>query len=52
MSEFLAMESRTAPARRRRLTSGDGEVRTPEQLEKPLVELGEAMVGAAEARRF
>jgi excinuclease ABC subunit B len=53
ISEFLAMESRTAPARRRRVRSGDGdEPMTPEQLEKVIVELEEEMLAAAEDLRF
>jgi excinuclease ABC subunit B len=53
ISEFLAMESRTAPARRRRVRSGsDGEAMTAEQLEKVLVELEEEMIAAAEDLRF
>ena len=51
ISEFLAMESRNAPSRRRRVKGGD-EVQTPEQLEKLLVELEEEMVAAAEDLRF
>jgi excinuclease ABC subunit B len=53
ISEFLAMESRSAPARRRRVRSGDGDApMTPEQLEKVIVELEEEMLAAAEDLRF
>jgi excinuclease ABC subunit B len=53
ISDFLAMESRTAPSRRRRVRSGaDGEAMTPEQLEKVIVELEEEMLAAAEDLRF
>jgi excinuclease ABC subunit B len=51
ISEFLAMESRNAPSRRRRVRGGD-EVQTPEQLAKLLVELEEEMLAAAEDLRF
>jgi excinuclease ABC subunit B len=50
ISDFLAMESRTAPKRRR--VRADGEVYTPEQLEKVIVELEEEMLAAAEDLRF
>src|SRR5213076_984913 len=44
ISDFLAMESRTAPARRRRVQR-DGEViKSPEELEKIIVELEEEML--------
>ena len=51
ISEFLAMESRSTPSKRRRVRS-DGEVYTPEQLEKVIVELEEEMIAAAEDLRF
>jgi excinuclease ABC subunit B len=51
LSDFLAMESRNAPSRRRRVDAG-GEVQTPEQLAKLLVELEEEMLVAAEDLRF
>jgi excinuclease ABC subunit B len=51
LTEFLAMESRSAPSRRRRVRAGE-EVQTPEQLEKLLVELEEEMLAAAEDLRF
>src|SRR5207244_9903409 len=51
LSDFLAMESRAAPARRRRV-SGDGEIRSAEQLERLIVELEEEMLAAAEDLRF
>ncbi|HYX78824.1 MAG TPA: excinuclease ABC subunit UvrB, partial [Solirubrobacterales bacterium] len=52
LTEFLAMESRAAPSRRRR-ARGDGEpIRGPEELEKLIVELEEEMLAAAEDLRF
>jgi excinuclease ABC subunit B len=52
LTEFLAMESRAAPSRRRR-TRRDGEpIRGPEELEKLIVELEEEMLAAAEDLRF
>jgi excinuclease ABC subunit B len=50
MTEFLAMESR-APARRRRTRVPEG-VKTPDDLERLIVELEEEMVAAAEDLRF
>jgi excinuclease ABC subunit B len=53
ISDFLAMESRAAPARRRRVSTGDGKpVEGPDQLEKLIVELEEEMLAAAEDLRF
>ena len=53
ISEFLAMESRTAPSRRRRVRSGaDGEAMSVEQLEKVVVELEEEMLVSADELRF
>jgi excinuclease ABC subunit B len=51
LTEFLAMESRNAPSRRRRVKGGE-EVQTPEQLSKLIVELEEEMLAAAEDLRF
>jgi excinuclease ABC subunit B len=51
ISEFLSMESRSAPSRRRRVDRG-GETQTPEQLAKIVVELEEEMLAAAEDLRF
>ena len=52
ITEFLAMESRAAPSRRRRYR-GDGEaIRGPDELEKLIVELEEEMLAAAEDLRF
>jgi excinuclease ABC subunit B len=52
ISDFLAMESRAAPARRRRVR-GDGEaISSPAELEKLIVELEEEMLAAAEDLRF
>src|SRR5688500_3321058 len=47
ISDFLAMESRSAPSRRRR-TKIDGEIAGPEQLQKIIVQLEEEMIAAAE----
>jgi excinuclease ABC subunit B len=52
ISEFLAMESRSAPSRRRRLQIEGKEIRSPADLEKLIVELEEEMVAAAEDLRF
>jgi excinuclease ABC subunit B len=51
MTEFLAMESRAAPARRRRVQDGRP-ISDPAQLEKVIVELEEEMLAAAEELRF
>jgi excinuclease ABC subunit B len=51
LTEFLAMESRAAPSRRRRVQL-DGEIASPEQLEKVIVEMEEEMLAAAEDLRF
>jgi excinuclease ABC subunit B len=51
LTEFLAMESRAAPTRRRRVQL-DGEIASPEQLEKVIVEMEEEMLAAAEDLRF
>jgi excinuclease ABC subunit B len=53
ISEFLSMETRSTPSRRRRRRTGsDGEAMTPEQLEKVVIELEEEMLVAAESLRF
>ncbi len=52
IAEFLSMESRVAPDRRRRRRADDGEPMTREQLEKVVVELEEEMLAAAEDLRF
>ena len=51
ISDFLAMESRSAPSKRRRVKV-EGEIADPAQLEKIIVELEEEMVAAAEDLRF
>jgi excinuclease ABC subunit B len=51
ITEFLAMESRSAPSRRRRVR-GTEEIQSPAQLEKLIVELEEEMVAASEDLRF
>ena len=50
MAEFLAMESNAPEKRRRRRSST--ETKTPEELEKLVVELEEEMIAAAEDLRF
>ena len=52
ITEFLAMESRAAPARRRRAPARRRTIRSPEELEKLIVELEEEMLAAAEDLRF
>ncbi|MFL5870079.1 MAG: excinuclease ABC subunit UvrB [Solirubrobacterales bacterium] len=53
IAEFLSMESRVTPERRRRRArTGDGEAMSLEQLEKVIVELEEEMLAAAEDLRF
>jgi excinuclease ABC subunit B len=52
LTDFLAMESRAAPARRRRAQRDGHEIRGPDDLEKIIVELEEEMLGAAEELRF
>ena len=52
ISDFLAMESRTAPARRRRRRDDGRPISEPAQLEKLIVELEEEMLAAAEELRF
>ena len=53
IAEFLSMESRVTPERRRRRArTGDGEAMSREQLEKVIVELEEEMLAAAEDLRF
>jgi excinuclease ABC subunit B len=51
ISEFLAMESRSAPSRRRRLRV-DGEIASPEELQRVIVEMEEEMLAAADDLRF
>src|SRR5947207_10752965 len=52
LSDFLAMESRSAPARRRRAQRDGDVIRSPAELEKLIVELEEEMLAAAEDLRF
>jgi excinuclease ABC subunit B len=52
LGEFLAMESRSAPARRRRARRDGDVVRGPEELRTLIVELEEEMLVAAEDLRF
>jgi excinuclease ABC subunit B len=52
ISDFLAMESRAEPARRRRRRDEGQPISDPAQLEKLIVELEEEMLAAAEELRF
>src|SRR3954447_17013217 len=52
IAEFLSMESRSTPARRRRVQRGDEAIKSPEELEKIIVELEEEMLAAADELRF
>ena len=52
LSEFLAMESRSAPSRRRRARRDGEPITGPAELEKIIVELEEEMLAAAEDLRF
>jgi excinuclease ABC subunit B len=52
ISDFLAMESRATPARRRRAHRDGEAIRSPAELEKLIVELEEEMLAAAEDLRF
>jgi excinuclease ABC subunit B len=52
ISDFLAMESRAEPARRRRRRDEGQPISDPAQLEKVIVELEEEMLAAAEELRF
>ena len=53
ISEFLSLDSKTSPGRRRRVRGADGdEFSSPEDLEKLIVELEEEMMAAAEDLRF
>jgi excinuclease ABC subunit B len=52
LTDFLAMESRAAPARRRGARRDGHEIRGPADLEKIIVELEEEMLAAAEELRF
>jgi len=53
IGDFLAMESRSAPSRRRRVRGADGDViSNPAELEKIIVELEEEMLASAEELRF
>ena len=51
MSDFLSLESRVPRSKRRR-ASRDEDVRTPEELERLIVEIEEEMLAAAEDLRF
>ena len=51
MSDFLALESQVPRSNRRR-ASRDEEVRSPQEIEKLMVELEEEMLAAAEELRF
>jgi excinuclease ABC subunit B len=52
ITEFLALESQVVPRSKRRRARRDEEVRTPEELERLIVEIEEEMFAAAEDLRF
>jgi excinuclease ABC subunit B len=52
IAEFLSMESRATPARRRRARRDGDVIKSPEELEKIIVELEEEMLAAADELRF
>jgi excinuclease ABC subunit B len=52
IGDFLAMESRTEPARKRKRRDDGRPISEPAQLEKLIVELEEEMLAAAEELRF
>jgi len=52
ITDFLSLEDRVVPRSRRRRGGRDEEVRTPEEIERLLVELEEEMLAAAEDLRF
>src|SRR5918995_69680 len=52
LTDFLAMESRAGPARRKRAQRDGHEIRGPADLEKVIVEAEEEMLVAAEELRF
>src|SRR5436190_9465097 len=52
IGDFLAMESRATPARRRRTRRDGDAIGSPEELEKIIVELEEEMLAAADELRF
>jgi len=52
IAEFLSMETRATPNRRRRVRAADGEPMSRAQLEKVVVELEEEMLATAEELRF
>jgi excinuclease ABC subunit B len=52
IAEFLSMETRATPGRRRRVRAADGEPMSRAQLEKVVVELEEEMLATAEELRF
>jgi excinuclease ABC subunit B len=52
ITEFLALESQVVPRSNRRRASRDEEIRSPEEIEKLIVELEEEMLAAAEELRF
>jgi excinuclease ABC subunit B len=52
MSDFLSLESQAVPRSKRRRANRDDELRTPEELERLIVEIEEEMLAAAEDLRF
>jgi excinuclease ABC subunit B len=52
LTTFLSLEDQVVPRSRKRRKKGDEEMRTPEQIERLIVELEEEMLAAAEDLRF
>jgi excinuclease ABC subunit B len=52
ITAFLSLEDQVVPRGKRRRKKGDEEIRTPEQIERLIVELEEEMLAAAEDLRF
>ncbi len=52
LTTFLSLEDQVVPRGRKRRKKGDEEIRTPEQIERLIVELEEEMLAAAEDLRF
>ena len=51
-ADFLAMDTRNAPSKRRRRNRDGEEISSPEELEKIIVELEEEMLAASEELQF
>jgi excinuclease ABC subunit B len=52
LTEFLSLEDQVVPRGKKRRRRGDEEVRSPEEVERLIVELEEEMLAAAEDLRF